>query len=73
MEKANKNLYNLVIPPVAKGLDTAKTPDEIHKIVTRIRAELNRYGLQDKDNIASKAEKVGFNENSGMSIWLTNL
>lgn len=26
--------------------------------MTRIRAELNKYGLQDKDKVASKAEKV---------------
>ena len=58
LEKANKNLYNLVIPPIGKMLEQAKSPEDLHYITNKLRNELNKYGLQDKENIVQKAEKV---------------
>jgi len=58
LDKAIRQLYQLVIPPIAKGLNATKGPDELHKIATRLRNELNKYGLADEEKIALKAEKV---------------
>ncbi|XP_067937037.1 uncharacterized protein [Watersipora subatra] len=61
LDKANRNLYNLVIPPIAKTLEHAKTPEDIYQVVNRLRSELNKFGLQDKEKIVIKTEKMLYN------------
>lgn len=48
----------MVIPPIAANLDHAKNAEDIHQIIIKLRAELNKYGLQDKEKIGTRAEKV---------------
>jgi len=58
LDKANRNLYNIVILPLANSLEKAHTAQEIHNIIVQLRSNLDNHGLKDMDSVMPRAEKV---------------